>query len=147
MRPRIQRKTRWIGWVLFSISLAGAGGCGKTATVTGKVSYQGRPVTYGSLIFLSADRTARSGVIERDGSYRIEGVPPGTAKIGVISRDPSKGRSVVRNQKRADAGNKEAEKTALKEWFPLPSKFEDPAASGLSFTVDSRRVSHDIDLK
>jgi hypothetical protein len=32
-------------------------------------------------------------------------------------------------------------------WFPLPPKLESPDASGLSCTIDARRISYDIDLK
>ena len=122
--------------------LAGVCGCGNTAKVTGKVTYQGRPVGYGSVIFLSADKTARSGVIEPDGSYTVEGVPPGTVKIGVISRDPSRGRSRVRRDV-ADASPPRQDRG----WFPLPPKFEARRLRGLACAVGSGRVSHDIDLK
>ena len=92
-RQAFQRITRT--WLL-PVLLAGVCGCDRGATVTGKVRDQGRPVTYGSVTFLSADKTAHFGVIEPDGSYAVEGVPRGTAKIAVISHDPSKGRSTVR---------------------------------------------------
>ena len=88
------RKTYRIGWWLFPILLAGVCGCGHTAKVTGKVTYQGRPVVYGSVTFLSADKTARSGAIQADGSYAVEDVPSGTVQIGVTSRDPSRGHTV-----------------------------------------------------
>ena len=62
------------------------------------MTYQGRPVIHGSVIFLTADKTARSAAIEPDGSYAVEDVPPGVVKIGVVSRDPSRGRSAVAGQ-------------------------------------------------
>src|SRR5262245_2949554 len=106
MGRQVPHQAGWIGWLLFPTLLAGACGCADTATVTGKVSYRGRPVTYGSVIFLSADKTARSGVIGPDGTYTVEGVHPGQAKVGVISRDPSKGRA--RRGSRAAAPGKQA---------------------------------------
>ena len=81
-----------------------------------------------------------SGVIEPDGSYAIEGVPQGTVKIGVISRDPWMGRSVVRDGKRVRPNK-------IEGWFPLAPQFEAPATSGLNCAIDSRHVSYDIDLK
>src|SRR5438128_758039 len=80
--------------LLGAIGIIGLCGCGRTATMTGKVSYKGRPVIYGSVIILHADNTARSGIIQADGGYTVEGIQPGTVKIGVISRDPSKGTSI-----------------------------------------------------
>src|SRR5262249_16240851 len=131
-----------------TVLLLAACGCGSTATVTGKVTYQGRPVTYGSVIFLAADNTARSGIIEPDGSYSVEDVPRGEGKIGVISHDPSKGRSTVGGEKPASPGKKNAAaaKTAG-GWFPLPHRFEDPETSGLSCTISKGRVVYDIELK
>ena len=109
-------------------------GCGNTAKVTGKVTYQGRPVVYGSVTFLSADKTARSGAIEADGSYAVEDVPSGTVQIGVTSHDPSRGHTIVRDGRRVHPDK-------IEGWFPLPPKFESPQGSGLSFTVGTGRVA------
>jgi hypothetical protein len=129
------------------VALLAVGGCGGTATVSGKVRYKGRTVTYGSVIFLNRDGSARSSAIEPDGSYKVTGVQRGTAKVAVISRDPSKGRSTSLGEPRHRDKQGIAEaKAATRDWFPLPHKFEDPANSGLTCTVDSSRVSYDIDL-
>jgi hypothetical protein len=133
--------------LLVAVLIAGVGGCGKTARVTGKVSYQGRDVVYGSVVFLGADNKAHSGVIGPDGTYTVEGVPPGEAKISVLSRDPSKGRSAARRQKPAQPSEKpSASPEAVKGWFPLPSNYESPDNSGLSYTVSSGHVRHDVEL-
>ncbi len=138
-----------IRWALLLMALlVGASGCGRSATVTGKVTYQGRPVTHGSVVFLASDRTARSGVIEADGTYKVEGVRAGLVKIGVISSDPSKGRSAGRASQTAAKG-KEAPtgKATSGDWFPLPRTLENPETSGLSYTVGSGSVKYDIELK
>ena len=98
MRQHVFPMTRGAGRMLFLLLLAAVCGCGSTATVAGKVSYQGRPVVHGYVTFLSADKTARSAAIAPDGSYTIERVPPGVVKIGVVSRDPSRGVSAVPGQ-------------------------------------------------
>ncbi len=149
MRQPVSKQKRWIAALLLSILLAAAGGCGKRATVTGKVTYQGRPVTYGSVIFLSADNTARSGAIAADGSYTVEGVPLGAVKIAVISRDPSKGRSVVRGRKPARSDNhaRTASPKPAAGWFPLPSRFENATSSGLGCDVASGQLHYDIEMK
>jgi hypothetical protein len=66
----------------------------------------------------------------------------------VISRDRSKGRSVLRGDKPTLPAKTKtrSQEPAVKGWFPLPSKFENPQSSGLDLHVDSRRVRHDIDL-
>src|SRR5262249_8602522 len=110
-------------WFVVATVLTGATGCSRTATVKGKVTYKDRTVTYGSVVFLIADKTARSGVIEPYGTYTVEKVRPGEVKVGVISRDPSKGE----HGKRADHVQ------ASKGWFPLPKELEDPEKSGCRF--------------
>jgi hypothetical protein len=149
MKQPVSKATRCVTALWLSILLAAAGGCGKRATVTGKVTYQGRPVTYGSVIFLSADNTARSAAIAGDGSYRVEGVPLGAAKIAVISHDPSKGRSVVRGSRPARGDNHAgtASKGLAAGWFPLPPRFEDTMSSGLGCEVDSGRLHYEIEMK
>ncbi len=126
----------WLGAVL----LAGVCGCGHNATVSGTITYQGRPVTYGSVIVLSSDKTARSGVIEPDGSFTVEDVHPGQVKIGVISRSPAK----THPHQRPEGTDLEE---VRKSWVPLPHKFEDPDKSDLGCIIGPGTVRYDIDLK
>jgi hypothetical protein len=125
-----------------------AGGCGGKAAVEGKVIYQGRLVTTGTVIFLSSDHKARTAVIQADGSYTISGLRPGEYKIGVISRDPSAGRSTRRRNRQALAGGKPTSpfEAAAGAWFPLPDRCENPETSGLSYTFTSGKAQHDIEL-
>ena len=146
---RTVRLTPWkIGQLLPLLLAIGLGGCSRTATVTGRVTYRGRPVVHGSVTFVQDARTARSGVIQPDGSYSVENVPMGTMEILVFSRSPKKGRSVPVGQPSDQHGQKEADlqKAVVKEWFPLPRKYEAAATSGLRCTVGSRRVTHDLEL-
>ncbi|MGA2619802.1 MAG: hypothetical protein ABSF26_19490 [Thermoguttaceae bacterium] len=148
MRWQSPRRTLCrVGWLL--VWLAVAGGCQHTATVTGKVRYRDRPVVYGSVIFRNSDNTARSGVIEPDGSYRVENVPAGCVQIVVISRDPAKGHRGLGGPKPARPGPQAApgQDTATGQWFPLPPKYEKPETSGLVHTIGTGQVSHDIDLQ
>jgi hypothetical protein len=135
--------------LLVLLFLVAAGGCGNRATVSGKVTYQGRPVTYGAVIFIAGDGTARSAVIAPDGSYKFEGLSPGPFKIGVLSPDPSKGRSARRHHKAAPSqdGTVGSPGTPGTTWFPLPARFETASTSGLDCTLGSGAVNHDIELK
>src|SRR5207237_3769142 len=131
------KQRRW----LVCLCVAGAAcGCGRTATVTGKVTYKDRPVVYGSVILQNEDRTARSAAIQPDGSYTVENVPAGEVKIAVLSRDPTKGR-----RGGDKAGDKKHVVKPPADWFPLPRHYEDPETSGLQLTVGSGRIEHPID--
>jgi hypothetical protein len=123
-----------IAWIFF-VAMLSLTGCSRNATVTGKVTYKDRTVRHGSVVFLGADNIARSGVIESDGSYRVEEVFPGNVRIGVISRDPAKGRVQL------------DKKNAVEDWFPLPRDLENPATSRLGCTVGPGRTGYDIELK
>jgi hypothetical protein len=116
--------------------------------VSGKVSYQGRTVTHGSVTFVSSDRHARSGVILPDGSYTVEDVHPGEVKVAVASRDPNKGTSILRGGKPPNRNKSDRVSEARATgWFPLPRDFEDPEKSGLGCTIGTGTISHDIELR
>jgi hypothetical protein len=127
-------------------------GCGGPATVSGKVTYRGRPVLSGSVIFLNQDGTARTGVIQPDGSYSVEGVARGRARIGVLSPDPAHARSILKPPEepkpdpRANHG-KPPPKAGREGWFPLPTALGDPEKSGLECDVSAGRVGHEIEMK
>lgn len=130
---------------LLTISLAGCSDAG--SVLHGTVSYRGRPVLSGAIIVLNEDGRAHSGVIQPDGAYRVEHVGRGNVRIGVLSPDPAKARSIVKSD--ADDGkNKSRAKSAQgKErggWFPLPRDTGDPQKSGIACPVDSGNVRYDI---
>ena len=132
-----------------SILLAGICGCGNSADVSGKISYQGRPVTYGSVIILTSNNSAFSAAIKPDGTYLVEDIPPGNASIAVISRNPALGRSAIHPPKTTPTGKQEAapRETAVTGWFPLPRNYEDPKSSGLTCNITKGQVIHDLELK
>ncbi len=132
-----------------AILLATIAGCGSSTSVTGKVTFAGRAVVNGTVIFAAADKTAHSTVIEPDGTYTMEGLLPGAFRIAVISRDPSKGRSILRTRKPDAPSNPGtmSKVAPMHGWFPLPVKWESPTTSGLSCTLGAGRTTHDIELK
>src|SRR5262245_59700542 len=113
MRQRTRMKMRRFLPALAAALFFGACGCGKTATVAGKVSYQGHAFKHGSVLILDSDNTTRSRVIKPDSSYVVEGVKPGEVRIGVISHDPYRGGRPGNKGNRAAA-----QKRATGDWFP-----------------------------
>ena len=84
----------------------------------GTVTYKGRPIIAGSVIFLAADHTAHAAVIEPDGTYAVEAMPPGPVKVAVISHDPTKGRSVQVGDKvirRTGRGRRKNDRSAARK--------------------------------
>jgi hypothetical protein len=126
-----------------------AAGCGKSSgTISGKVTYQGKPLPYGSVQFISASGLALVGVIESDGSgsYSIPNVPVGKAQISVTCQDPKY--ADFMKQLSASARDKSIPrpKGSPDQFNLIPGKYFDPSTSGLSCEVKGGQQTHDITL-
>jgi hypothetical protein len=130
--------------------LAALTGCGGSAKLTGKVTYKGQPVLSGTVTVLNEDGTAASGVIQPDGTYAVEGVKRGRVKIGVVSPDPARARSILKKAENKDAKDKDHHGHTIPGtggWFPLPPELGDPEKSGIELVVSSSRMQYDIEPK
>jgi hypothetical protein len=144
-----------------------AGGCGpSTGTVTGKVRYNGKPLSSGSVSFLPESGRGSFGArIKEDGSYTIEKVPVGKVKI-VVNLGKSRGNNPRRAMMhQAMKSNKvelseearksmpstfkdAAESPQPSAWVTsIPKRYSDPDQSGLELTVTGGQQTHDIELK
>lgn len=133
-------------------ALVFASGCGsKTATVEGVVSFQGKPVTDGSVVFYCSDKQIVRCLIGADGRYSIPNVPCGTAVVTVQSHaqlpaglnlrqqlPPSTGGPVLPG---GNAGERPGRGRAIPPRYALPEE------SGLWVAVDGGFLTYDIDLK
>jgi hypothetical protein len=109
--------------------------------LSGKVTFGDKAVRYGSVAVHGSDGVLKTGAINTDGTYTVEGLAAGPAKIAVISLDPSESQSKMRKK---DA---KAPKVEKEGWFSLPEKYADPDKSGLTFDVRRGPNSHDIAMK
>src|SRR5262249_15005975 len=57
--------------------------------ITGKVSYQGKLLTFGTVRIMDCTGHVQTATILADGSYRFEKVPAGPATLVVSSFDPT----------------------------------------------------------
>ena len=159
------------GCLLLGLCLVG-GGCSKPpATVTGIVTYKGKPLTSGSVsFFCDQDQAVKNSKIDSDGNYKLTNVPPGRAKIAVVSAPEVKvpiGMSMSAESMGGPAGEKYVGNPALKtgkssstaktsstakkkasepKYVKIPESYSDPEKSGLAYTVKSGKNTHDIDL-
>lgn len=126
--------------------LAFVAGCGpRAANLVGKVTYQGKPVVYGTVTVMAADGSIHQIGINPDGTYSIDRVPVGPATVSVSSPDPApsaRAKQLGESDSRPRPGPPAVPAGA---WFPLPAKFANPATSGLTLQVGSG--SADLDLK
>ena len=78
-RPNLRRAAAAL---LLTLACLPAGCAPSTTTASGKVSYQGKPVVWGSVTLVAADGTVHQAGIEPDGSYKVPNVPVGTSQGG-----------------------------------------------------------------
>src|SRR5262249_19637586 len=117
--------------------------------VTGRVTYQGKPVTKGTVSFYSTEpsRPNATGQLDSNGSYKLQTHEPGDgAQLGdydvtIYSRDDATfnigGQNIVPQF---------IPKTPAKPKRSTPAKYEDPKTSGLRKTVKSGSNTFDFEL-
>ena len=146
MPPRASRPAV----VLLAAALAAAGcGEGRNCTLTGKVSYQGKPVVYGVVLVQCADGTRSATNIRPDGSYTVERLLAGPVKIGVNSPEPpdpaaQPGRAAQPARPAGPPANPPA--VDKSKWFKVPDEFGDAETSGKTTTVAAGTTHFDIQL-
>ena len=133
-------------------------GCGSgTGAVTGRVTFQGKPVVSGSVVMLGADNKLVSGPLDAEGRYAINGVPLGTVQVAVVSPNPAPPRLSKRREKMIklleekkdvqDSPAPAAPKVDSSKWYPLPKQYELADTSGITTTIHSGDNTFDIELK
>lgn len=119
------------------------------ATVTGRVSFQGKPVIWGSVVVFGKDGRSSSGRIEADGTYRVENAATGAVSVAVVSRDPlvqNWASNLKTTRARPTSKAFSASPVDRKLWFPLPTHFEDPQSSGVTLLLKSGDNEKDLNL-
>jgi|SRR5579883_1401524 len=129
-------------------------GCGAShADVTGKVTYVGRPVVYGTVSVIGSDQKTYYATIKPDGSFTAVRVPVGPAKIGIYSPDPyfeppiPPAMKAKAEEARRAAGIETPPKPPKGQWVRLPPKYADPLTSGLSVEVGATPTMVTLELK
>lgn len=153
-----------VGFFVLSLGLL-AVGCSGKGTISGKVLYQGKPLRGGAVTFFpSAGGGAFTTHILADGSYSVEKVPPGQAKIAIAppvqprsARMQAMAKALKSDQvkpsdemdaKMPTGMKKVLENTAAPtETVSIPEQYRDPDKSGLECTVIAGSQTHDIELK
>jgi hypothetical protein len=94
-----------------------------TYLVSGKVSYEGRPVTSGAINFFPSRGKPLGGGIRADGTYQFE-LPAGEYRVAINAPPP-----IPESWKEGDPfPHTEA---------PIPARFARPDSSGLTLTVSA----------
>lgn len=143
-------KPRFVAAFLAVSALTGCGGP-YTGTVSGKVTYKGKPVEDGWVLFTHPDGRYAKAAIQTDGTYSSSEVPGGPEiKVAVYSQAPSlqiPPGTLLPGGSRAPANPTymESVKKNLRH-VKLPDKYRNGATSGLSLTVNRGSNQFDIPL-
>jgi hypothetical protein len=119
-------------------------GCGGRGDVSGKVTYKGKPLVWGTVQIEGSDKLVKQGNISSDGTYNVQGVAAGEAKVAVNSLDPTSAAFQARQSPNAPTPKRRPE---IKGWFPIPEQYQDLSKPKLSYTVKSGQNTIDIELK
>jgi hypothetical protein len=131
------------------IALAAMTG-GRSATVTGRVTLQGRPVICGSIVLVATDGRSAAGRIEPDGSFTVANAPTGDVTVTVASPDPlvqHYASQIKTTRERVPVTQWAAMPVDRKQWFVLPKKYEDSRTSDLKLTIKGGRNECDVTLQ
>ncbi|MGH7170412.1 MAG: carboxypeptidase-like regulatory domain-containing protein [Gemmataceae bacterium] len=130
-RFRATRQGFFLLWTLVVVAGCG-GGQGK---VTGTVNYRGKPLPNGTVSFFDKDNKVVGTSSITDGKYTIRNVLPGSVKITVAMAPLSPP---------TPAGAKDIPATI--ESISIPSKYDLPDQSGLTYEIKPGSQEHPIDL-
>ena len=121
----------------------------RPATLTGRVTLNGRPVIWGSVLVVAHDGRSAAGRIEPDGTYTVTDAPVGEVTISVSSPDPlvqHYATQIKTSRERIPVSQWAALPVDRKQWFLIPKRYEDAKTSGLTMTLGHGSNKQDIAL-
>jgi hypothetical protein len=172
MANRISRPRGTAAGLLLAVILLTPAGCGPgVCDVSGRITYHGKPVVCGSVLFVGPDGITKVVNLNPDGTYLVKGVGVGRAQVGVVSQDPARpldpykadrthGKEVsepvsdtdrdpnagrVFKNPPNDRSNWTEPTVDRSKWFPLPQKYEMVHTSGLT-TELKRGLNEGVDF-
>jgi hypothetical protein len=129
--------------------LAPLTGCGdRAASVSGTVTFQGRPLNGGSVILYCKDEQIVRGIIGADGSYSIANVPRGSCRVTVKTHAPIPPGFHLRQSLPPveDGPIPPPQANSLAIPTTIPERYAMPEESGLAVDVNRPHTLFDITL-
>ena len=128
---------------LFASALLAAG-CGeKTASVSGHVTFNGKPVTSGTVVLVGADgKSSDPGAVQADGAFSILKSPAGKVKVSFDNPPPP---PATNQPGVANPEAKEQAETAAR-YTPTPQNYKNPDQSGVTLDIKSGK-NENVEIK
>lgn len=144
--------------------LVNVAGCGPDykarGVVKGQVTTAKKPLTSGTVMFYAKSGITASARIDPEGNYVLSDAPVGecvvTVTVTPLPRDPSvrsrlKGGGPkipeMKNPEEANSPTLPSSPSVPKEVVPIDAKYSNPDTSGLTFTVEKREQTFNIELQ
>lgn len=126
-----------------------ATGCNaQKASVIGTVSYQGKPVTSGEVVFIDdAGHATMPAYVRPDGSYAIREASVGRKRVSFRNPKPSPLPELDSPSSEQQDPELKLMAGALATYTPTPDQYRDPDSSGISFDLVPGENVCNIDLQ
>jgi hypothetical protein len=135
-------------WCACAFAFVSNSGCSqRLGSVSGKVTYRDRPVTYGTVLALCSDGLTRNANIEPDGSYRFENIPTGEVKFAVLSPEPADPDVSARKGGRDGPASGSIPTIDKSKWFAIPEELGDPRRANAATVVNGVGIVYNIQLR
>lgn len=151
LNPRVRttrRATASLPLMGFGVALVALVGCGGEGEVSGKITYKGKNVPIGYVVFHASDERTYDGVIA-DGAYRVT-VPAGEALVAIWSDDPTVAKKLPPQHPKGKVPRQPAPKPwpaeLEKKWFKIPEHYGTHLESELKFTVRRGENTFNVEL-
>jgi hypothetical protein len=137
--------------VLVGLTLMAAGCSGGSGTVTGRVTFNGKPLALGTITFHAeaGDQEVFNALI-RDGSYSVDGVRAGPTKVTVVTVDTAQvgaPPTEAGGAREKGDGLKAPPKKPSSSFVALPKHYSNPGSSGLGLEVHQGTQTFNVELK
>ena len=120
-----------------------ATGCGPPkGKVSGKVTFEGKPVPSGQVMFMGPDGVPHMGEIQPEGTYEVANLPYGEAIVTVARL-----LGVDEYQDKLRAAREKGRPLPSPPTTVLPAHYDDPHTTPLRFKVEAPTGRFDISLK
>lgn len=160
MKAFRSRTSSWLTWLGAIIAAAlVAPGCGGSSAssssvqVWGRVTYNGKPVRYGALVFQPAATNGSNwgvGLISEEGKYTLvsseKDVGLETGRFEIFIKPPSP-HDKLKHGRSGEEEESDERAIAIAASYPVPKRFFSPETSGLWVDLEKELTRVDVDLR
>ena len=137
--------------VPFFVAFVGCGGDPR-GTVSGTVTYKGKALPGGTVVFITEDNAKQDRVpIKSDGTYSSANVPLGNVRVAVEPAPKGASGNMPKGAKKpempADSPAAQVYGQSGANYVDIPMSLRNPATSDLKLKVESGEQKFDIPLK